>query len=102
MTENETVGIVGAGLMGTGIAEVTAAAGYPTVVVKATPGGTDSARSRVEKSLGKQVEKGKLSAESRDAILGRITWTADRIALTPRGRLVSNEVFERFLIVPAA
>jgi 3-hydroxybutyryl-CoA dehydrogenase len=81
MTEIKTVGIVGAGLMGTGIAEVAAAAGYPTVVVKATPGPTDAARAKVERSLARQVEKGKLTAESRDAILGRITWSSERDAV---------------------
>jgi 3-hydroxybutyryl-CoA dehydrogenase len=77
----QTVGIVGAGLMGTGIAEVAAAAGLPTVVVKATPGSPDGARAKVQKSLAKQVEKGKLSAEAAEQILARITWTADRDAL---------------------
>lgn len=81
MSEIRTVGIVGAGLMGTGIAEVAAAAGLGTVVVKATPGNPDGARIKLEKSLARQVEKGKLAAEARDAILGRITWTADRDAL---------------------
>jgi 3-hydroxybutyryl-CoA dehydrogenase len=70
--------------MGTGIAEVAAAAGHPTIVVKATPGAPDEARKRVEKSLAKQVEKGKLGAAARDEILGRITWTGERerLALT--------------------
>jgi 3-hydroxybutyryl-CoA dehydrogenase len=77
----QTVGIVGAGLMGTGIAEVAAAAGLPTVVVKATPGSPDGARLKVQRSLAKQVEKGKLSPEAAELILGRITWTADRDAL---------------------
>jgi 3-hydroxybutyryl-CoA dehydrogenase len=78
MSQIERVGVVGAGLMGTGIAEVTAAAGFATVVVKATPGSPDEARLKLERSLGKQVEKGKLGAEARDRILGRITWTNDR------------------------
>src|SRR5690349_7502979 len=82
MSEIETVGIVGAGLMGTGIAEAAAAAGYPVVLVKATSSGTpDEARKRIDKSLGRQVEKGKLAAADRDEILGRITVTADRGAL---------------------
>jgi 3-hydroxybutyryl-CoA dehydrogenase len=81
MTEIHTVGIVGAGLMGTGIAEVAAAAGLGTVVVKATPGSPDGARVKLGRSLDRQVEKGKLAAEARDAILGRITWTTDREAL---------------------
>ena len=78
MSQIQCVGVVGAGLMGTGIAEVAAAAGYPTIVVKATPGAADEPRRRVEKSLAKQVEKGKLGAAVRDEILGRITWTTER------------------------
>jgi 3-hydroxybutyryl-CoA dehydrogenase len=81
MSQVTTVGIVGAGLMGTGIAEVTAGAGYRTIVVKATPGSTDGARAKLEKSLAKAVDKGKLAADARDQALGRITWTADRGAL---------------------
>jgi 3-hydroxybutyryl-CoA dehydrogenase len=78
MSEIQSVGIVGAGLMGTGIAEVAAAAGFPVIVLKATPGVPEEARVRVERSLGKQVDKGKLAAAARDAILGRIDWTTDR------------------------
>jgi 3-hydroxybutyryl-CoA dehydrogenase len=81
MTEIRTVGIVGAGLMGTGIAETAAAAGLSTIVVKATPGSPDGARVRVEKSLARQVEKGKLSAEQRDQTLARIVWSGERDAL---------------------
>src|SRR5687767_939851 len=81
MSEIQTVGIVGAGLMGTGIAEVAAVSGYKTIVVKATPGAPDGARSKLEKSLAKSVEKGKLTPEARDATLARLTWTSDRSAL---------------------
>ena len=94
MNEIRTVGIVGAGLMGTGIAEVAAASGFPTVVVKATPGSPDGARAKVDRSLGKQVEKGKLSAEKRDEILGRITWTNDRGALAGSGVVIESIVEE--------
>jgi 3-hydroxybutyryl-CoA dehydrogenase len=82
MTEIRTVGIVGAGLMGTGIAETAAAAGLSTIVVKATPGSPDAARARVEKSLARQVEKGKLSAEQAGETLARIVWSGERDALT--------------------
>ena len=92
MSQIQSVGIVGAGLMGTGIAEVVAAAGIPTVVVKATPGAPDAARVRVERSLGKQVEKGKLAADARDAILGRITWTGDRERLLETDMVIESIV----------
>ncbi len=55
-----------------------------------------------------RAEFGSAAVESVHPVLtdlecnGLIRWTADQIALTPRGRLVSNEVFERFLAVPAA
>jgi 3-hydroxybutyryl-CoA dehydrogenase len=91
-SEIKTVGIVGAGLMGTGIAEVAAAAGYPTVVVKATPGSPDGARAKVEKSLAKSVEKGKLARDAADAILGRITWTTERDALSTSDVVIESIV----------
>ena len=81
MGQIERVGIVGAGAMGIGIAEVVAKAGFPTVVVKATPGAPDQAVRKIERSLAKSVEKGKLSAEERDATLARLRFTSDRSAL---------------------
>jgi 3-hydroxybutyryl-CoA dehydrogenase len=91
--EIRTVGIVGAGLMGTGIAEVTAGAGFETVVVKATAQGSpDAARKRVEASLAKAVEKGALGAAERDATLGRIVWTADRGALAEADLVIESVI----------
>ncbi|ABS26337.1 3-hydroxybutyryl-CoA dehydrogenase [Anaeromyxobacter sp. Fw109-5] len=68
----ERIAIVGAGQMGSGIAQVAAAAGLSVVLADAAP---ELARKAVEKlgaTLGKLVEKGKMSAADRDAILGRI------------------------------
>lgn len=93
MSDIQTVGIVGAGLMGTGIAEVTACAGLETVLLKATPGPCDEARRRLEKSLAKAVEKGRLSAEARDAALSRLTVTSEREALG-KSELVIESVIE--------
>jgi len=92
MREIRTVGIVGAGLMGTGIAEVAAAAGYATTVVKATPGRPDAGRVRVERSLARRVDKGTLVPEARDEILERITWSADRAALAGADLVIESIV----------
>lgn len=78
MGQIECVGVVGAGRMGMGIAEVVAAAGFPTIVLKATPGCLDAARGKLERSLTAKVDSGKLAASSRDEILGRITFTDER------------------------
>ena len=78
-----SVGIIGTGTMGLGIAHVCAQAGRQVVAVKATPGPTDKARSSLDKSLGRIVERGKMTAADKDAILGRITFTADESAVAP-------------------
>ena len=67
-----TVGVVGCGLMGTGIVEVAAQAGLRVIAVKATPGSIEGARQRVRTSLERAVSKGNLSPEARDLVLGRI------------------------------
>jgi len=71
----EKVGVLGCGLMGSGIAEVCARAGLPTVVREVEQGLLDQGMARIEKSLGKAVDKGKLAAEDRDATLGKLQGT---------------------------
>jgi len=71
------VGVVGCGLMGSGIIETVAAQGIPVIAVKATGGDVSKARGRVVKSLDRRVDKGKLTVEDRDSILSRIQHTAD-------------------------
>ena len=66
------VGVLGCGLMGAGIAEVAAAAGCDVVVREVSDELLEKGRGRIERSLGKAVEKGKLEERKRDAILGRI------------------------------
>ncbi len=70
----KTVGVVGAGTMGNGIAQVFAQYGYEVVVQDIAPKALDKARATIEKSLAKFVEKGKLTAPDRDAALGRLTF----------------------------
>ncbi|HZP42196.1 MAG TPA: 3-hydroxyacyl-CoA dehydrogenase family protein [Candidatus Binatia bacterium] len=73
--EIRTVGVLGAGQMGLGIAQAVARAGFETIMAKATPGGLDAQRSRVEKQLRKEVERGRLTAADHGALLERLRWT---------------------------
>ncbi|MFI5246619.1 MAG: 3-hydroxyacyl-CoA dehydrogenase NAD-binding domain-containing protein [Gemmatimonadales bacterium] len=68
------VGVVGAGAMGSGIAQVAAAAGHRVVLSDALPDATAKARASMSAGLAKLVEKGKLDAPGRDALLGRIAF----------------------------
>ncbi|HMJ57607.1 MAG TPA: 3-hydroxybutyryl-CoA dehydrogenase [Gemmatimonadales bacterium] len=75
MSEIKKVGVLGCGLMGSGIAQVAAAAGYETVVRDVSKEFLDRGRAGIEKSLARFVEKGKLEAAARDATLKRLTFT---------------------------
>src|SRR5690349_24066682 len=70
-----SVGVLGAGQMGLGIAQAAARAGYDTLMAKATPGPLDGQRGKVEKQLQKDVERGKLTAADHGALLERLRWT---------------------------
>jgi 3-hydroxybutyryl-CoA dehydrogenase len=69
----KTVGVVGAGTMGNGIAQVFAQSGFAVRLVDVAQPVLDRARSAIEKSLDRFVEKGKLAAADRDASLSRLT-----------------------------
>jgi 3-hydroxybutyryl-CoA dehydrogenase len=77
MSDIQRVGVLGCGLMGSGIAQVAAAAGYETVARDVAPPLLAKAKAGIEKSLGKLVEKGKLQAADRDAALGRLRLTTE-------------------------
>ena len=72
-----TVGVLGTGTMATGIAEVSAKAGYAVVIRGRSDEKAEQAKAAVAKSLGKAVARGKLDAAARDEALGRITTTTD-------------------------
>jgi 3-hydroxybutyryl-CoA dehydrogenase len=76
------VGVVGAGTMGNGIAQVFAQAGFEVRLCDAVPAAIDRARGSIEKSLARFVEKGKLSGADRDAALGRLSTGSDLDALS--------------------
>ena len=73
----ERVGIIGGGLMGSGIAEVSSKAGANVVVHEIDAKTAEAALGRIDRSLNRAVERGKLEEDSRDEILGRITVSTD-------------------------
>jgi 3-hydroxybutyryl-CoA dehydrogenase len=75
------VGVLGCGLMGSGIAEISARAGFDTVVREVEPSFLDKGLDRIRGSLGRAVEKGKLDASQRDETLARLHGTTDFEAL---------------------
>jgi 3-hydroxybutyryl-CoA dehydrogenase len=77
----QTIGVVGAGTMGSGIAQTFAQAGFDVRLVDTVAVAVDRAKAAIEKSLGKFVEKGKLSGADRDAAMGRLSTAADVASL---------------------
>jgi 3-hydroxybutyryl-CoA dehydrogenase len=71
----QKVGVLGCGLMGSGIAQIAAQAGYETVVREVEQKFLDKGLAGIEKSLAKFVEKGKMSASDKDACIGRLKGT---------------------------
>ncbi len=72
MRDIKRIGVIGAGTMGNGIAQVFTQSGFEVRLVDAAAAALDRARGSIEKSLGKFVEKGKLTPADRDAALGRL------------------------------
>ncbi len=77
MSQIQSVGVIGCGLMGNGIAQTAAGAGYETVVREVSQELLDRGMSMIERNLDRAVAKEKLSEEDRDAVMGRITPTLD-------------------------
>ncbi len=75
MADIDSVGVLGAGLMGSGIAQVAAQAGLPTTVREVSDALCQKGRTAIEKQLAKAVEKGKLTADQREKTLGHLTFT---------------------------
>jgi len=73
----EKVGVVGCGLMGSGIAQVAAQAGFPVKAREVSQQLLDKGLQSIEKNLGRQVEKGTLTAADRDQIRGRLHGTTN-------------------------
>jgi 3-hydroxybutyryl-CoA dehydrogenase len=81
MKKIKKVGVLGCGLMGSGIAEVAARSGYETVVREVSGELVEKGVGKIRGSLDKAVERGKLDAAARDEAAGRLSGTVDLAAL---------------------
>jgi 3-hydroxybutyryl-CoA dehydrogenase len=88
-----TAGVVGAGFMGSGIAEAAARAGLSVALVESEPAALARSRARIEESVQRAVEGGKLVEADVDPLLERIDWTTDLEAVADRD-VVVEAVFE--------
>jgi 3-hydroxybutyryl-CoA dehydrogenase len=88
----KTVGVIGAGTMGNGIAQVFAQAGYEVVVQDVANPALDRGRAAIVRSLAKFVEKGKLTATDRDATLARLRFSTDLSTLAAADYVVEAAV----------
>lgn len=77
MSEIERLGVVGAGFMGSGIAESCARAGLQVVIHEPERPPLERSRAGIEKSIARAVSRGKMSEDDGEALIGRISWTTD-------------------------
>ena len=88
----ERIGVLGCGLMGSGIAEVMARAGYAVRVWEANPEAMEAGRARIARSLEKAVEREKLGPSERDLALTRLSFTTRLADLSDRELIVEAVV----------
>ncbi|MEY4668102.1 MAG: hypothetical protein RL518_801 [Pseudomonadota bacterium] len=100
MKDIKTVGVVGAGQMGAGIAQVIATAGYKTILWDASPQALERGISGIDSRLSKAVEKGTLDASQRSTILTRLS-KASALSDFSSCDLVIEAVMEQFEIKAA-
>jgi 3-hydroxybutyryl-CoA dehydrogenase len=88
MTQIKKVGVVGCGLMGSGIAQVAAVAGFDTIVRDVSQPLLDRGRNGILKSLGRMVDKGTITADAREATLARLRFVTELTELKDRDIIV--------------
>lgn len=91
-TSISTIGVLGSGIMGSGLAEVAARAGYSVVVRSRSRATADAMVTSVAKGLARQVERGKLEQSDADAIIGRISATSELADLAECDLIIESVV----------
>lgn len=94
MKEIKTIGVVGAGQMGSGIAQVAAVSGYSVLLYDAFPGVADKAAGKIAASLDKQVSKGRMEQAARDTAVAAIR-TVDTLEAAAAADLVIEAAVEK-------
>jgi 3-hydroxybutyryl-CoA dehydrogenase len=92
MNKIRKVGVLGGGLMGSGIAQVSAAAGFPTIVREVSEALCAKSRQAIEKSLAKGIERGKGTAAERDKTLGNLRFVTELKELADSDLLIEAVV----------
>ena len=87
-----TVGVIGGGIMGSGIAEVSARKGCEVLLCEVSEAAAENARARIAKSLARAERSGKLTAEEREAAQGRLRTTTDIADLSDRDLVIEAVV----------
>src|SRR3954470_21113407 len=77
MERIKKVGVIGGGLMGSGVSQVSAAAGFPTTVREVSDALCTKARQSIEKTLAKGIERGKVTEAERDKTLGNLRFVTE-------------------------
>ena len=84
----EKIGIIGGGLMGSGIAEINARAGLSVIVIEIDSTGIANAQKRIDTSLDRAVSRAKISSEEADEIRNRIQYSTELSALADRDLVI--------------
>jgi 3-hydroxybutyryl-CoA dehydrogenase len=93
MEQIQTIGIVGAGTMGNGIAHVAARSGYPVVLCDIRPAALEQALETISRNMDREVARGKLSTEARTEAIARIA-TAGKLEALSRADFIIEAVIE--------
>jgi 3-hydroxybutyryl-CoA dehydrogenase len=92
MKKISKVGVLGGGLMGSGIAQVSAAAGFPTTVREVSEALCEKSRQAIEKTLAKGIERGKVTEAERDATLAKLRFVTELRELADSDLLIEAVV----------